>query len=127
MGVVRKTQSVNLVLEAFKVENKAISVIDLVDRFNNKVNKTTVYRVLDRLEDDGVLHSFLGTNGIKWYAPCKGCNEHKHTDVHPHFQCTDCGKIDCLDVDVKIPSLPNREVSGAQVLIQGRCEACIKN
>jgi Fur family ferric uptake transcriptional regulator len=64
------------------------------------MNKTTIYRVLDKLEDDGILHSFLDKNGVKWYAKCNGCSKAEHVDIHPHFECIDCGKIDCIDLDL---------------------------
>ena len=72
--------------------------------FNSKLNKTTIYRVLDKLEQDGILHSFLGNNGLKWYAKCTGCSASEHKDVHPHFQCLDCGKMDCIPTNVTLPT-----------------------
>ncbi len=124
MGIIRKTQSVEIVLQEFNINASAISVIELVKRLNSKMNKTTVYRILDKLESDGVLHSFLNNNGIKWYAKCAGCSKSHHSDTHPHFQCTECGKIDCLAVDVVIPTIPNRKITASQILLQGKCEAC---
>jgi Fur family ferric uptake transcriptional regulator len=70
MGILRKTQSLAVMLAEFDKSSHAISAIDLIRRLSNKLNKTTVYRILDKLEDDGLLHSFLGKNGIKWYAKC---------------------------------------------------------
>ena len=124
MGIVRRTLSVELLLNEFKHESTAISVINLVKRLNSKINKTTIYRVLEKLEDDGTLHSFLDSDGIKWYAKCSNCTKSEHSDIHPHFQCTDCGKIDCLHIEVKIPEIPNRKLTASQILIQGKCEAC---
>ena len=124
MGIIRKTESIGVLLAEFRNDSGAISAIDLIKRLAEKLNKTTVYRVLDRLEDDGVLHSFLGKNGIKWYAKCTSCSHAEHLDTHPHFQCLSCGNVDCLKVDVHIPKIPNREILASQVLIQGKCEAC---
>jgi len=124
MGVVRKTKSVDLLLDQFKSGSKAISVIELVDRLSSKLNKTTIYRVLNNLEDDGVLHSFLGVNSLKWYAKCSGCSKTKHSDIHPHFQCTVCGKVDCLPVKMTIPEIPTHDVKSIQVLINGACTNC---
>lgn len=124
MGIVRKTKSVKLLLEEFDKNSSAISVITLIERLDSEMNKTTVYRALDKLEDDGVLHSFLGKNGHKWYAKCNDCSAHHHHDVHPHFQCLDCGKVDCLSTSVVIPEIPNRKVHFSQVLLQGKCEQC---
>lgn len=126
MGIVRKTKSLELVLNEFQSLTTAISVIDLIKKLNSKLNKTTIYRILEKLEDDGIVHSFLGKNGIKWYAKCRNCSKSNHSDVHPHFECIDCGKIDCLTVEVKIPSIPNREVRSSQILFQGICESCFR-
>ena len=124
MGIVRKTKSLELVLNEFQSLTAAISVIDLIKKLNSKLNKTTIYRILEKLEDDGIVHSFLGKNGIKWYAKCRNCSKSNHSDVHPHFECIDCGKIDCLTVEVQIPTIPIREVRSSQILFRGICEAC---
>ncbi len=124
MGVIRKTKSVVALLNEFNTSSGAISVITLIDRLSSEFNKTTIYRVLDRLEEDGVLHSFLGKSGLKWYAKCSGCSADKHNDLHPHFQCLDCGRVDCLAVDVTLPEIPNRKIEVSQLLIQGKCEQC---
>jgi Fur family ferric uptake transcriptional regulator len=124
MGILRKTKSVNILLDEFEKQATAISAIVLIERLHLKMNKTTIYRVLEKLEDDGFLHSFLGKNGHKWYAKCSGCSSTKHHDVHPHFQCSDCGKVECLSTDILIPTIPNRTVNVSQILLQGTCEDC---
>ena len=124
MGVLRKTKSVEIVLKEFDKDSNAISVIALVDLLHSEMNKTTVYRILNKLEDDGVLHSFLGKNGHKWYAKCHNCFSTVHQDIHPHFQCICCGKVECLDINVRIPEIPNHKVEVSQILLQGKCEAC---
>ncbi len=124
MGIIRKTKSVEVLLNEFNNNSSAISVTKLVTKLNSRFNKTTIYRVLDKLEDDGVLHSFLGKNGLKWYAKCNGCSADKHKDLHPHFQCLDCGKVDCLSFNIEIPKISNRKIEFSQFLIQGQCEEC---
>ena len=64
MGIIRQTQSLKRILNEFEKEPKALSTVDLIERLRKDHNKTTIYRVLDRLEDDGVLHSFQGTDGV---------------------------------------------------------------
>ncbi|PWL27138.1 MAG: transcriptional regulator [Fluviicola sp. XM-24bin1] len=125
MGVVRKTKSVQTILEIFNQTEEAISVVELIERLKSQMNKTTIYRILERLEEDALLHSFLGHDGVKWYAKCHECSSHDHHDVHPHFQCVDCGKVDCVEIDVTIPKIPNRQVMNSNVLIRGRCEECV--
>lgn len=125
MGIIRKTKSVEVILNEFNTSSGAISVKKLIENFSSEFNKTTIYRVLDKLEDDGVLHSFLGKSGLKWYAKCNGCSGNKHIDLHPHFQCLNCGKMECLDVNVTFAQIPNRKIEISQMLIQGKCETCI--
>ena len=103
MGIVRKTKSIELLLHEFKTQTTAISTIELIKRLNSKLNKTTIYRVLENLVDDGVLHSFMGNDGVKWYAMCRNCTKSTHEDLHPHFECIECGKINCLNTEVIIP------------------------
>jgi len=124
MGIIRKTKSIEVLLNEFEKTSQALSTVELIKSVDKEMNKTTVYRVLDKLEDDGVVHSFLGANGVKWYAKCKKCSKTKHTDIHPHFQCLSCGKAECLEVEVSIPEITNKEILFSQVLLQGTCESC---
>jgi len=125
MGVIRKTKSVETILGIFEKNKEAISAVKLVDLLKTQMNKTTIYRILERLESDSVVHSFMDKDGIKWYATGSGCNHSKHSEIHPHFQCESCGQIDCLPIDMEIPSIPNREINFSQVLLIGKCEKCL--
>ncbi|WP_225035511.1 Fur family transcriptional regulator [Winogradskyella sp. SM1960] len=124
MGIIRKTKAVTTVLQIFEQKKEAQSVVHLIELVKDKMNKTTVYRILDRLEADGIIHSFNGKDGLKWYAKCKGCSAEHHTDKHPHFQCTECDKVECLSVEIKIPTIKNHDVASTNILLTGRCEVC---
>mgnify|MGYP001107749224 CR=1 FL=1 len=124
MGIIRKTKSLATILQIFEENNKAKSVVELIELLKNEMNKTTVYRILDRLDEDGIIHSFNGKDGLKWYAKCNGCSARQHTDKHPHFQCTECDKVECLSVEVKIPSIKNHKVESTEILLMGKCEVC---
>ena len=125
MGIVRKTKAVNIVLNIFEHNNEAKSVVNLIELVKGEMNKTTVYRILDRLEQDGTIHCFNGKDGLKWYAKCNGCSENHHYDLHPHFQCTNCDKVECLSLEVKIPSLKNHKVDTTDILLMGQCSDCL--
>lgn len=124
MGVIRKTKAVKRLLSLFEPGVSAISAVDLVAQLNEEMNKTTVYRVLDRLENDGIIHSFMGKEGIKWYAKCTSCSSKHHNDIHPHFQCTDCKKVTCLSVEISIPTVENHIIENATVFLTGKCGNC---
>ena len=124
MGIIRKTKSVKLLLNVFQRAENAISVVELVEKMSEHMNKTTVYRILDRLEQEGMVHSFLGKEGLKWYAKCSDCTSHHHSDLHPHFQCNDCGNIECLPVEIAIPTISDRQISSVEIMMSGTCSNC---
>ncbi len=125
MSSLRKTKSVKLILNIFEQTNDAQSVVELIEGLQQDMNRTTVYRILDRLENNGTLHSFTGKDGRKWYAKSNGCYSEGQSDTHPHFQCKECGKVECLAFEVPIPFLPNRKVDSVNFLFIGQCEECL--
>ena len=125
MGTTRKTKSVKTLLKVFEQTNNAISIVELVKRLQREMNKTTVYRILSRLEYEGTLHFFVGKDGLKWYAKNQEPSSSCHLNSHPHFQCRNCGKTECLFIDVTIPPISNYKIDSAEVLFTGLCEDCL--
>ena len=126
MSILRKTKSVRLILSAFNDNKDAISIVELINKFNKKMNKTTVYRVLERLEKSNILHSFVGKDGLKRYAKGeKNSNSKKILNSHPHFLCEDCGSSSCIPIDIIIPSIPNYTIKTSEHLLIGQCKNCL--
>ena len=124
VGIIRKTKSLARVLDTFQKSDAAISVVQLTDNMKHHMNKTTVYRILDRLKQEGIVHSFHGKDGLKWYAKCSDHSSHQNTDTHPHFHCNHCGAVECLPIDIQIPDIPNLQISSAEVILAGICSKC---
>tara|TARA_B100000900_G_scaffold299551_1_gene258115 strand:+ start:151 stop:534 length:384 start_codon:yes stop_codon:yes gene_type:complete len=125
MPLSRKTKTVKMILDLFDKSNNAISVVDVISIFNKKMNKTTVYRILNRLQESGILHSFTDKDGLKRYA--KG-NQKKDpdnkNDLHSHFLCDDCGVSTCLPLEIPIPKIPDYKINTSQHLLIGQCDNC---
>ena len=116
MIISRKTKTVKLVLELFSEKKYAIPVVDIVSIFANKMNKTTVYRIL---------HSFVDKQGLKRYA--KGDQRKSNSTnqiIHPHFLCDDCGISICLPLEISTPSIPNYTINSSDHLYSGQCQDC---
>ena len=124
MGIMRKTPSIELLLGQFNNHTNAMSVVALVKLLQHKINKTTIYRVLNKLEDDGVLHSFIDKNGLRWYAKCQCSSKLLYEYVNPHFQCTSCGEVQCIPTQVKLPELPDYTISNTHIMLEGICKSC---
>lgn len=105
MGIQRKTQKVETVLHLFQNSNKALSAVSLVCQLKDEMNKTTVYRILERLENEGIIHAFTGINGLTWYTKHKACASQTNNITYSHFQCEDCGAVECLSVEIPVPEI----------------------
>lgn len=124
MGVVRKTKHLEAVLHVFRQSSDALSASMLLDALATDINKSTVYRMLEKLEDDGVIHSFLAMDQIRFYALCRGRSSGQHVDSHAHFQCTSCKRVSCFSEEIILPTPERATITSAQVLLTGRCESC---
>ena len=120
MGIIRKTKHFQKVLAEFSKSPGAISANSLVSRFESIMNKSTIYRILYKLEDDKIIHSFVGLNGLKWYAKCSHCSFKNH----PHFQCEECNEVRCISNFTNQPELIGSQFHVKNILLSGLCSQC---
>lgn len=86
------------------------------------ISKATVYRTLGRLADEGVILRVKINNGADHF-------DHQ-TFTHYHVRCTECGRVD----DVEVPVLDGAEkaasrtsdyvITGHNLQFDGICPAC---
>ena len=125
MSIIRKTKTVKLILQEFNNNKEAILAIKLIKKFKGNMDKTTVYRILDRLEDSKILHSFIDNDGYKRYAKNESqLNTSSGLEMHPHFLCEDCGTSSCLPIKIPIPNVSNYIIKSAEYLLKGYCKNC---
>ncbi len=93
-----------------------------------EVNRTTIYRNLDRLCETGELMRFKEPNRDAWYYQYSA--EHDHCDKHMHAQCSMCGKVFHLDkpfVEAFNAGMLEEygiDINPADTIILGRCSKC---
>ncbi|MBO6240879.1 MAG: transcriptional repressor [Butyrivibrio sp.] len=106
----------------------AREIYEAVCSGNVEVDRTTVYRNLDRLCESGELMRFKEPNRDAWYYQYSA--EHEHCDRHMHAQCSLCGKIFHLDkpfVDVFAAEMLKEyglEIDPSETIILGKCSKC---
>ncbi|MEW6118710.1 MAG: Fur family transcriptional regulator [Pseudomonadota bacterium] len=84
-------------------------------------DKVTLYRVLDWLVAQGLVHSVTGHDRVRRFSPL-----HAHA-THAHFECRDCGRLFCLDdaAPLASPALPpGFEPDHLEITVHGRCADC---
>ncbi|MCR4868850.1 MAG: transcriptional repressor [Lachnospiraceae bacterium] len=106
----------------------AKEILTAVSERADGINKTTVYRNLDRLCEAGDLLKLKEPNQDSWFYQYS--LEQKHCDQHMHAQCNVCGRIYHLDSPfVKTFEQNLLEECGlmmdpAKTVIFGTCETC---
>ena len=114
------------VLEEIALDTVAISQPDLEKKLGKEIDRVTLYRILNTYQEKGILHRIMDMNGTANYAICNSsCSENHHHDEHVHFNCTNCHKIYCLEIEVPRIKMPKgftaKTVSSTAY---GICEKC---
>ncbi len=122
----RKTPSQEEILMILKDSDSALNHEMLQSKLSKKVDRATIYRVLNRFSDDGLVHKIIGDDGKQYFAFCLNCDKQKkeHTHNHFHFRCLTCGNVECLksEINVSLPKGYTSEVFNG--LISGYCNDC---
>ncbi len=101
-------------------------LLEELDKQNLQPNKTTLYRLLERLVAEGAVEEVLLDSKITFY-------ELKDWHQHYHFTCTECQKIICLEnqaLEKKINDLEKElasqglEIKEYQFSLKGKCKNC---
>jgi Fur family transcriptional regulator, ferric uptake regulator len=120
----RNTVARTKILEVINHSNAALSHSEIYAALHDACNRVTVYRVLDRLMDEGLVHKAVNIDGVVKYAACHDC-ETLHNHNHLHFSCEKCKTITCLDDVEPSFSLPdNYQVNEVNFSITGICPDC---
>ncbi|NMD00526.1 MAG: transcriptional repressor [Bacteroidales bacterium] len=124
---IKPTAMRELVLKVLTEQDRAISLADLEQKFDN-ADKTTLYRTLKTFEENKLIHSIDDGTGSVKYALCKeNCQSHPE-DLHVHFHCTKCQQTYCLN-DISIPSIDlptNFKLETINMVVKGICSNCDK-
>lgn len=120
----RKTEKQNLVKEILSKVKHTMSVDDILEAMPIKVNKTTIYRILDRFIEKGEVHYVTDKNGKAHYALCNSCEVSHNLHNHIHFECQKCKEVVCLPNVLQVPDLEGFTVCEAQFLVIGICNKC---
>lgn len=124
----RVTTSRVAVLERLAAAKSPLSHADLAEQLVPKgFDRATVYRNLIDLAEVGIVaRAELGDH--VWRYELRRTDHARHIE-HPHFVCTTCGEVTCLDsTAVTLTPAPGskKSVIGevTEVLVKGRCERC---
>jgi len=104
----------------------AMDIYRTVER-SHAINRVTVYRILDLLVETNIVER-LSTGGR---AAHFGMAPNKHHAPHPHFYCTRCGQMDCLNPEsLNISSKHllrtfTGKIERIEIRVNGVCRKCL--
>jgi Fur family ferric uptake transcriptional regulator len=118
------------VLEVIGNSNCPLSTREIFETLNRteKINRVTVYRIVDLLVDSHLVDRISGGKRSFYYEIAPNKNKLPHS----HFYCRQCGSIECLgpeslqiDIDTLIRTFPGL-LQKIEIRLDGICKNCLK-
>ena len=111
-----------------KQKDKQFTVDEIIKLIpDNKLGRSTVYRLLNTLVKDGVVRRYT-EDGSRCFL--YQFAENKECDSHFHLKCVNCGKVIHLkeklsdSVSTEIMSEYNFRIDEKKTVFLGQCEKC---
>ncbi len=120
----RNTPSKEAVLDLLISSGKAMSRDAIEQKIDVEIDRATIYRVLNRFCEDGLVHKIVAEDGKQYFAVCMKCDEKKLADNHFHFRCTSCQTIECLPEAVHFSVPDGYNVESVNCVLTGICPHC---
>ncbi len=126
-----RTEQKKSLLEFFKKnKDKSFTIDEITEHLEKEgasVGRSNVYRLVNKLEADGVLRKFLKPDSRSASYQLIGC---EHCESHLHLKCLDCGKLFHMDEEIsdelikKIRSISAFSVDEEESVLYGKCSEC---
>lgn len=124
MKITRNTVAKTEIKKLIHSSEVALSHTEIQAALNDLCDRVTIYRVLDRLVEEGDVHRIVNVDGVIKYAECHDC-EKQHHHNHVHFSCEKCKSVTCLDDVEPTFNLPKQyKVKEVNFTLSGLCPKC---
>lgn len=120
----RNTPAKKAILDMLEISQTALSQDMIEEEMKGKMDRVTMYRILNAFCEDGIAHKVVSDEGKTYYALCNNCENEKHYHDHFHFKCLRCSKVECLKDEIQI-TLPQQYTSvNVNCWVSGYCSQC---
>lgn len=122
---VKPTSNRIIVLRALLEADGPRTLMELEHQIDT-LDKSSVFRVLGLLLKHGVVHVVEDGRGCTRYELCDGDHSEGHSDMHVHFYCERCDRVECFPfISVPQVALPDGyEVRNVNYMLKGLCPDC---
>jgi Fur family ferric uptake transcriptional regulator len=92
------------------------TMVELLHKQGTSVNKTSVYRALEKLLEQGtVCKQNIKDNDLVYEL---------RTHHHDHVVCTNCGKVATVDCQIDSTTVPGFSIQHHHLTFFGTCDEC---
>ncbi|MEM1358351.1 MAG: transcriptional repressor [Bacteroidota bacterium] len=119
----RSTPSKRAVLALLAQAGKAMSEDTIEEKLTIKINRATIYRILNQFLEDGIAHRIIAEDGKQYFAVLPN-HDDVHADHHFHFRCLKCQTIECLPTSVDFSLPQGYQIESANCVLSGICREC---
>jgi len=121
----RNTIARTEILKLLSESKTALSHAEIETLLEGLCNRVTIYRVLDRLVEDNLVHKIINMDGHLKFAVCHNCTT-RHQHNHVHFSCVECGSVTCLEEVKPVFKMPRKyKVQEMNFTLSGLCPNCV--
>lgn len=123
-----KTKQKELILNIIKSKKNEFTIKEIYNDLNNETGLTTIYRLVDKLVNDGLLKKNVGSNNETYYQYLEKCDK----DNHFYLKCVSCGNlihVDCECIKELTDHISNNhkfKPNCTNIIIEGLCQNCNK-
>ncbi|MFW6257274.1 MAG: Fur family transcriptional regulator [Prolixibacteraceae bacterium] len=120
----KKLNTKDKIKELIYSSGVALAHHEINDMLNKSCDRVTIYRALDKLSEEGIIHKIIDVDGVSKYAACYGCTQ-KHHHNHVHFSCFKCNTVVCInEVKPKFELPEGYAVKDMNIMLSGLCPDC---
>ena len=121
----RNTPTKAAVFSALERASSALSHDHIRAQVDEDIDRATIYRILNRFCDDGVVHRIVADDGKQYFALCADCEHDNHHHDHFHFRCLKCDKVECLTSEISVNLPTGYRAKNFNGVISGECAGCV--
>ena len=122
------TKQKDMILDVIRKEKKEFTIKDIYNSLDGAAGLTTIYRLVDKLVIDGILHKHISKDNITYYEYLEECDKENHF----YLKCEKCGNMIHVDCDF-VEELENHitnehkfKLDKKMIIINGICNKCMR-
>lgn len=121
-----ETKQKETIINVIKNEEKQFQVKDIYEKLDGKVGLTTIYRLLSKLENEGLISKEAGKDNKTYYEYLEKCDEENHF----YLKCDKCGSLthvdcDCIsELSTHISNEHHFSLNKENIIMKGICKNC---